>query len=410
MIFLTGIPVNFQINIRAFFPYNAAWQNEAYFLRQSEITYSGEKGLISDNLILSIAKTANSRKTIHYQKFSFIHLKLFSAEVNMLIENLLRDAMRKAQNTFMGGSSNKFYFHTRAIDKVNEYEPPAAQELEDIIYKKLEQLDKLRKNTDITTKIPYHYKYFTENRFRDRLIGNCGELSNYAFHYLIKQHSFQIFNYYRQKDPDRKKIIYIIMYSAPQPYDHVFISIHYMEDKIDSAEMKAVLSHIQAESWICDPWADIVCKGKEFYYRWQSKMIEWYRENNFVVTQDIAGTIADTGRYNTLFSPLRLNILNIVQQNSTFEISKLVFIDQDGNIATLAKDGTDNIIPYDIGEIDKSVLRSLGLRNINSNIPPKNNKSNQFPPNDLSDITAEKLREKARIYRGLIHMALNKRC
>ncbi|CDG18124.1 hypothetical protein [Xenorhabdus doucetiae] len=328
----------------------------------------------------------------------------------MLIKYLLHDAMRKAQNTFMGYSSNKFHFHTRAIDKINGNEPPAVQELINIMLEKDKQLNKLRANTDITTKIPYHYKYFTENKFRARLVGNCGELANYAFHYLIKKHSFQIFNYYRQKDPDRKKIIYIIMYSAPQPYDHVFISIHYMEDKIDSAEMKAVLSHIQAGSWICDPWAEIVCEGEKYFSQWKNKMEEWYDKKKFVVTQDIAGTIPDTDRYKTLFSPLRPNIFNIVQQNSIFHVSELVFIDQDGNIATLAKDGTDNIIPYDISEIDKSALTSLGLRNINSNLSPRNSVYNPFHSNNLSDITAEKLREKARIYRGLIHMALNKRC
>ncbi|PHM75228.1 hypothetical protein [Xenorhabdus kozodoii] len=280
----------------------------------------------------------------------------------MLIENILRNVIRKTQSVFMGGSNNKIYFKTKNIDKVGEHEPPEVHDLTKLLKKKTELLDKLRENQNKMKNIPQCYTYYTKNKFKTNLVGNCDELSTYAFHYLIKNHSLQIFNYYRQQDPDRKKIIYIIMYGAQKPYDHVFLSIHYMEDKISKKEIIEALSHVQAESWICDPWADIICKGKEFHYKWRSKMTDWYHANIFRTPNSDDRTINDTGRYESLFSPLRPEVFNTIQENSTYDVLELAFFDQDGNITTLAKN--EKIMPYDISNIDNSVFTSLGVLNM----------------------------------------------
>ncbi|AOM39704.1 hypothetical protein A9255_03330 [Xenorhabdus hominickii] len=86
-------------------------------------------------------------------------------------------------------------------------------------------LKKLRRYSTRTETSSQRYKCYNESKFKMNLVGNCDELSNYAFHYLIKLHSLKIFNYYKNEDPNPNKIIYFILYEALQPYDHVVISI-----------------------------------------------------------------------------------------------------------------------------------------------------------------------------------------
>ncbi|MDC9595563.1 hypothetical protein [Xenorhabdus anantnagensis] len=325
----------------------------------------------------------------------------------MLMETILRNVIKKTQSVFIGGSSNRFYFETKKIDKVGENESPIVHKLINTIEQKEEKISNLRiKEKQIYSQngsesIPQCYKYFTENKFKTNLVGNCDELSTYAFHYLIKNYSLEIFNYYKNLDPDPKKIIYITMYEAQEPHDHIFINIYHMEDKISSEQMKEALSSIQSESWICDPWADIICKGKTYHFKWQSKMLEWYNSNCFVTNKSIREKIADTGRYNNLFSPLKPVTYNAINQNSKFRVVELAFFDQDGNITILTRD--DKIVPYNISEINSPVIKPQRLRNLN-----RNSSLNLPYCNNLSDITADKLREKARIYSGLTKIALKK--
>ncbi|AOM39703.1 hypothetical protein A9255_03325 [Xenorhabdus hominickii] len=79
--------------------------------------------------------------------------------------------------------------------------------------------------------------------------------------------------------------------------------------------MKEAFSRIQPESWICDPWADIICKGKNFSDKWKFKMIEWEEKNMFIIAEDIENKKVNTNRYRTLFSPLREKIFHIIQEN-----------------------------------------------------------------------------------------------
>ncbi|MDC9590679.1 hypothetical protein PSI23_15635 [Xenorhabdus sp. XENO-10] len=325
----------------------------------------------------------------------------------MLMETILRDVIKKTQSVFIGGSSNKFFFETKKIDKVGEYESPIVHKLINTIEQKEEKISKLRieekqiYSQNGSESIPQCYKYFTKNKFKTNLVGNCDELSTYAFHYLIKNYSLKIFNHYKKPDPDPKKIIYITMYETQEPYDHIFINICHMEDKISSEQMKEALLSIQSESWICDPWADIICKGKNYHYKWQSKMIEWFSSNCFVTDKNIREKIANTERYNNLFSPLRPVIYNAIRQDSKFNVLELAFFDQDGSITTLTRD--DKIAPYNISEINRPVIKPQGLYNLN-----RNSSFNSPSSKNLSDITADKLREKARIYRGLAKIALKK--
>ncbi len=54
----------------------------------------------------------------------------------MLIEDVLFNVVKKAQNTFMRGSDNKFYCETKNLDKVGKNELQISFKITDIITKK----------------------------------------------------------------------------------------------------------------------------------------------------------------------------------------------------------------------------------------------------------------------------------
>ncbi|MBD2809677.1 hypothetical protein ID853_01950 [Xenorhabdus sp. Vera] len=319
--------------------------------------------------------------------------------------------MKKTQYAFMHGASNRFFCGTKDLDRINGDEPNITPQLWDHMNQKSITLGKIRTNKNLNSKIPETYQYLNESKFKNNLVGNCSELSSYAFHNFIKYHSLELFNFYKNLNPKSRNLTYIIIYNSNEPYDHSFVNIYHMTDQVRNTFNQETLLYIQPDSWILDPWANIICRGNDYPHVWKTRMREWYDNNIFVVSDEIKNYNEITiDRYNKIFSPLRDKIYNIINPDVKFNISSAVFINHTGNIETISD---NEQITYNIGEISKEDLIATGFHNITKiNIDDIQNNKNYHPAvhNNLSDITTEKLIEKARIRRGLVKIALGKKC
>ncbi|SIP74053.1 hypothetical protein [Xenorhabdus innexi] len=114
---------------------------------------------------------------------------------------------------------------------------------------------------------------------------------------------------------------------------------------------------IQPEAWICDPWADISCKGSQYSQKWREKMREWHNNHHYVLTNNSyqhENEIYDN--YETFFSPLRENIYNIIQPELTYKLLKLAFIKNTGKLIQMSKDGVSD---YNISEMNNMSYSEL---------------------------------------------------
>ncbi|OTA18904.1 hypothetical protein Xbed_02890 [Xenorhabdus beddingii] len=268
----------------------------------------------------------------------------------MLIKDILHDVVKKTQTAFMGGSSNKIPLETKNIDKIGKNEPAIISKFKDVFLKKDYLVKELRKFTDLRNnidKLPLIYTRINERKFRINLVGNCGEHCKYALHYLIKNHSFKIFNIYKDIDQNPRNNIYITIYKVSPPYDHSFIHICYMTERAHSIMDEKTFLSIKPDPWICDPWADIICRGSEYLQEWKIRMTQWNNNNMCVIASDSGNFMTtDTGRYPKFLSPLRPNVYNIISDTSHYVPLKTLFIDNRGNIQEYKDNG--EIISYNI--------------------------------------------------------------
>ncbi|PHM30190.1 hypothetical protein [Xenorhabdus innexi] len=120
----------------------------------------------------------------------------------MTIENILRLVIQRARSTFARGSSNNVIFHTKNID-ITENIHSSIDKLKNkvktnnaIIKDMRIRLENKHKEEVGKLKDPYYcHTYYTVNKFKRNLSGNCQELCLYSFHELMKLHSFEIFNF-----------------------------------------------------------------------------------------------------------------------------------------------------------------------------------------------------------------------
>ncbi|MBD2811476.1 hypothetical protein ID853_11415 [Xenorhabdus sp. Vera] len=306
----------------------------------------------------------------------------------MAIEDILKNVTRRAKNTFSSGSSTHIPFHTKDIDVVGENEicNPNIKKLfngSDLVNDQIRQMRaRLRSKS-----IDYSHTFYTINKFKKNLGGNCHELSQYVFHDLIKNYSFEIFNFYRGIDNNST---YIVMCGAPKPYDHTFVTIYHPSTTENDPISK--LQHLQPEAWICDPWADIICKGLQYPYEWDKTMKTWYDNSHYIITNEsLRYSEVRNDRYNQFFSPLRdqayYTIPILLNPNSKIDLYYLAFINSKGELNQITTEL--NITDYNISQMDN--MNHKKLYNY------YNEEKELSKPIDLSDITTEKLIEKARI-------------
>ncbi len=91
-------------------------------------------------------------------------------------------------------------------------------------------------------------------------------------------------------------------------------------------------------------------------------MTQWDNSNIFITTRDSGRyNVIEIDRYNSLFSPLRPNVYNVIANNSEFNTLKVVIIDSVGDIKTSIG---DNKVAYNIGEISNEDFLSMGFRDM----------------------------------------------
>ncbi|REF27872.1 hypothetical protein BDD26_2698 [Xenorhabdus cabanillasii] len=256
----------------------------------------------------------------------------------MDIENILRLVTRRAQNTFKAGSSTHIPYSTKDIDCIGDTLNPNIEKFIDTFFKVHTNVEKMR-NTLIQRKkdddIPYSYAYYTVNKFRRNLAGNCHELSDYALHELMKLHSLEIFHHYRKID---RNPTFIVSCSLTAPYDHVFIMIYHPRTCSDDIQHEFdKLNTLQPEAWICDPWADIICQGSQYPFEWQKKMQIWYVNDHYVpsVVDSQKCNEIKTDMYNQCFSPLRQLIFTTIRDKAEVILLNRAFIDGTGKLYQL---------------------------------------------------------------------------
>ncbi|WP_340608657.1 hypothetical protein [Xenorhabdus bharatensis] len=273
----------------------------------------------------------------------------------MNIENILARVVIRAKGTFGKDSATHICLGTKNIEGMTIEEKNNRKTLFNSAYKHYENTKSIRdrlKKKDIS----YCHAYFTINKFKRSLTGNCQERSQYVFHELMKFHSFEIFNFYIKKD---KNPTYIALCAAPQPYDHAFIMIHHptTKQKHPLRELKT----LPPEAWICDPWAEIICKGSQYPDNWKKKMEEWERDSHYVLSTDSSQLKENTpDKYNTLFSPLREHVLNAISFNYEFRLINVAFIDDKGNLYNIVHNNDKcETVAYNISEMNNMTYAEM---------------------------------------------------
>jgi hypothetical protein len=274
----------------------------------------------------------------------------------MTIENTLKMVVRRTKNTFQAGTSTCIRFDTKNIINTTGESNENTIVLNHLIERSDKRLGQMRK--DINQRdVSYCHHYYTINKFERKLTGNCHELAEHTFHELIKFHSLEIFNFYRKIN---KNPIYIVLCATEYPSDHVFVMIHHADTnqhlppfdsppELDLFSLFKELKSIHPTDWICDPWADIVCKGQQYPFEWQKKMHSWYSDNCYVRNRDsLRPKAAPANTYNELYSPLRKSVINMITPSLYIKPIKIVFIHGDtGQLYQLEKK-RNKIIKYDI--------------------------------------------------------------
>ncbi|AOM39518.1 hypothetical protein [Xenorhabdus hominickii] len=74
-------------------------------------------------------------------------------------------------------------------------------------------------------------------------------------------------------------------------------------------------------SWVCDPWANIVCPARDYNEKWKIKMAEWNFKGKYVAL-DRAGVQKDNDSNE---SPLGKYTYTMIQMSQT-TISELIII------------------------------------------------------------------------------------
>jgi hypothetical protein len=95
--------------------------------------------------------------------------------------------------------------------------------------------------------------------------GNCAEYALVARDFLL------------QRDP-RAKVAVVGLSAA----DHVFVAVGLAADTVPPKNM----STWGEDVWICDPWANIVCRAAAYPGEWQSKLRKWAHKHDKYLRAD----------------------------------------------------------------------------------------------------------------------------
>ncbi|MDR0217846.1 MAG: hypothetical protein LBI71_03020 [Enterobacteriaceae bacterium] len=199
-----------------------------------------------------------------------------------MINNILLDAIRHARIIFRGKTTNKTYYNTEHLNKIKrkKYSIERVREREDRHDKFLDRIFKIK---NITKKYDYFLSRSRNYRWHNQsLIGNCGELSISALCYLAQQRSQDLLNWVinsgKRNIENKTTAIYILNIEFINPYDHMSTVILFPENNQNLPKINKIYhsyDDLPDNSWVCDPWANIVCQYREYHSQWRNKMDKW---------------------------------------------------------------------------------------------------------------------------------------
>jgi hypothetical protein len=92
-------------------------------------------------------------------------------------------------------------------------------------------------------------------------VGNCGEMGAIAQNYVLREGGDA----------------FLIAFAVPG--DHAFAVVGFQH-----GDEQLPMSQWNDEAFICDPWANIVCKPAQYLFAWKQKMRKWRTANKKIVT------------------------------------------------------------------------------------------------------------------------------
>ncbi|WP_340610268.1 hypothetical protein [Xenorhabdus bharatensis] len=108
-------------------------------------------------------------------------------------------------------------------------------------------------------------------------VGNCYEYSLVAFFYLQQQRNQDVLNEF-------KSSCTIEIIGTYPPYSHNFVLIVPDQGSITrNIGDTFIRNQLPANSWICDPWANIVCEAKFYSIEWRLKMEKWSNNKKHIL-------------------------------------------------------------------------------------------------------------------------------
>ncbi|MDC9592672.1 hypothetical protein [Xenorhabdus sp. IM139775] len=243
----------------------------------------------------------------------------------MTIEEVLHDAMRAAQAIFKGKSWNIGYYDPNIPsgekkDLYNEISVHARNHIFEILHRELfsEEPNKQKNDQEI-----YHYLHKNKRKF---LVSNCLLLSIYALYHLKKKHKntlrhlfyHSILNYTDDQTPLTLQIL-----SLQYPYDHAFVIVYPPGKDIPGLGETSSPDTFPKDSWICDPWAGIVCPADFYNYRWKMKMTEWSFRGKTIYINDYDINDHDNNALDFNHSPLGRYTYTAIERGNRTTISSI---------------------------------------------------------------------------------------
>ncbi|WP_340611485.1 hypothetical protein [Xenorhabdus bharatensis] len=143
---------------------------------------------------------------------------------------------------------------------------------EKALYEKLFNDEKSEMTTSAYEKL---YNYEVRESKRHLITGTCPDYSNNAFHYLMHQRVDDILKFFSTGLINNKHV-YIQIVCTEGIYDHVFMTIGSFDNNMFKPMLGRLYHELPIDLWVCDPWANIVCRSDKYNDLWKNKMNKWH--------------------------------------------------------------------------------------------------------------------------------------
>jgi hypothetical protein len=171
-------------------------------------------------------------------------------------------AMNFARKLRKAGSNNK-----RSTTK-EDVSPEAARERRERRKKVDEELPKVRAGAHSRTDDIDATEHWANYALRaaEAGVGNCNELAAVAMFYLAAH-----------------KVLPLWLVGITDPGDHEFLALGSFGDRVVDGAIAEPLEAWPEGVFVCDPWAHIACRARDYKTKWQDQMRKWNEKRKVVL-------------------------------------------------------------------------------------------------------------------------------